>query len=93
MNTIHRQLRNMLGNSLAVIGLTWGLDQKKSGAAPTLTNQMGHGIEWQKFAIMVIQHVVPKVPLRGENYEAKEKARSQDTSMVVMKTSSCFSAQ
>ena len=29
---------------------------------------------------------------REENYEAKEEARSQYTYMVVMKTSSCFSA-
>ena len=48
VNTIHRVLRNMLGNSFAVIGLSWGLDQKKSGAPPTLTNQMDHGIEWQR---------------------------------------------
>ena len=27
LNTIHRQMRNMLVNSLAVIGLSWGLDQ------------------------------------------------------------------
>ena len=30
VNTIHRQLRNMLANFLAVIGLSWGLDQKRS---------------------------------------------------------------
>ena len=48
VNTIHRQLRIMLANSLAVIGLSWGLDQKKSGTELTLTNQMDHGIEWQK---------------------------------------------
>ena len=33
------------------------------------------------------------VPLREENYEAKEEARCPYTSMVVVKTSSCFSAQ
>ena len=31
--------------------------------------------------------------LRDENYKAKEGERSQYTSMVAMKTSSCFSAQ
>ena len=46
--TIHKQLWNMLANSLAVIGLSWGLDQKKNGAEPILTNQMDHGIERKK---------------------------------------------
>ena len=36
---------------------------------------------------------VPPVPLREENYEAKKGERSLLTSMVVMKTSSCFSAR
>ena len=31
VNTIHRQLHNMLVNSLAVIGLSRGLDQKRNG--------------------------------------------------------------
>ena len=35
---------------------------------------------------------MPAVPLREENYEAKKEARSQYTSMAVMKTSSRFSA-
>ena len=34
VNTIHRQLWIMLANSLAVNGLSWGLDQKRSGAEP-----------------------------------------------------------
>ena len=98
VNTIHRQLRMMLANSLAVIGLSWGLDQKRSGTEPTLINETDPGIEWQKKWCWlsldpVIQYFVPPVPLREENYEAKEEARSQFTSMVVMKTSSCFSAQ
>ena len=48
VNISHRQLRIMLANSLAVIGLSWTMDQKKSGTEPTLTNQMDHEIEWQK---------------------------------------------
>ena len=36
----------MHANSLAVIGLSWSVDQKKSGTESTLTNQMDHGIEW-----------------------------------------------
>ena len=43
VNTIHRQLLNMLANSLAVIGLSWGLDHKKNCAERTLTNQMDPG--------------------------------------------------
>ena len=37
VKTIHRQLLIVLANSLAVIGLSWGVDQKRSGAEPTLT--------------------------------------------------------
>ena len=39
VNTIHRQLRNTLANSLAVIGLSWGPHQMKKGTEPVLTNQ------------------------------------------------------
>ena len=61
-------------------------------------NPTDHGIKlqrtwWRISQDPVIQHFVPPVPLREENYEAKEGARSQHTSMVVMKTSSCFSAR
>ena len=48
VNTIHRQLRINLANSLAVIGLSWGLDQKRSGAEPAPTQPTDPGIEWQK---------------------------------------------
>ena len=43
--------------------------------------------------ISVIRYFVPPVPLRKENWEAKEEARSLYTSTVVMKTSRCFSAR
>ena len=43
--TNHRQLRNMLANSLAVIGLSWNLNQKKNGTETFHTNRMYHGIE------------------------------------------------
>ena len=81
-----------------VIGLSWGLDQKKSGTKLTLTNSTEHGINLQRTRRQisqdpVIQYFVPPVPLREENYEVKEEARSQYTSTVVMKTSSCFSAR
>ena len=48
LNTIRRQLRIVLANSLGVIGLAWGLDQKRSGTELTLTNPTDPWIEWQK---------------------------------------------
>ena len=48
VKTIHRQLRIMLANFFAVVGLSWCLDQKKSVTEPTLISQRDHGIEWQK---------------------------------------------
>ena len=88
----------MLAKSLTVIGLSWDQDQNKNGTEPLLRNRMDHGIEGQKNMMVisqdpVIQYFVPPVPLREDNYEAKEEERSQYTTMVVMKTSSCFSAQ
>ena len=50
-------------------------------------------IWWQTSQDPVIQYFVHPAPLREEIYEAKEEARRQYTSMVVMKTSSSFSAQ
>ena len=40
-------VRIMLTDSLAVIGLSWGLDQKRSGAEHTLTNPTDHGTKLQ----------------------------------------------
>ena len=79
----------------AVIGLSWSLEQKRNGTEPTPTNQTDPGIDRPKkwWSISVIQYFVPTVPSREENYEAKEEARTQYTSMVVMITSSFFSAQ
>ena len=48
VNTSHRQLRIMLANSLAVIGLSWGPDQKRKGTEPTVTNPTDHGIKLQR---------------------------------------------
>ena len=48
VNTIHRQLRIMLANSLAVIGLSWGLDQTRNGTEPTLTNPTDPGTKLQR---------------------------------------------
>ena len=33
---------NYAPNSLAVVGLSWGLDQKRNGAEPTMTNPTNH---------------------------------------------------
>ena len=71
MNTVHRQLRNMLANSLAVIGLFLGSGSEENCAEPDPVTQYF-------------------VPLREENYEATEGKRSQYTSMVAMRPSSCF---
>ena len=43
VNAIHRQLRNMLVNFLVVIGLSWGFDQKRSGADFFLEDQTDLG--------------------------------------------------
>ena len=48
VNTIHRQLRTMLADSLAVIGLSWGLDQKRNGTEPAPTNPTDPWTEWQR---------------------------------------------
>ena len=42
------QLRITLANSLAVIDLSWGLDQRRNGAEPTLTNPTDPGTKLQK---------------------------------------------
>ena len=44
----HTQLRIMLADSLAVIGLSWGLDQMRSGTELTVTDLMDHGINMQR---------------------------------------------
>ena len=48
VNTIHRQLRNMLVKSRAVIGPSWGLNQKRNGAELTPTNPTDPVTEWQR---------------------------------------------
>ena len=48
VNTIHRQLRNMLVDSRAVMGLSWGLEQKRNGTEPTPSNPTDPGTEWKK---------------------------------------------
>ena len=43
VNTIHRQLRNMLVDSRMVIGLSRGLDEKRNGKEPIPTNPTDPG--------------------------------------------------
>ena len=46
---IQRQLKSLQKESLAVIGLSWGLDLKRSGTELTIANQMYLGIELRKW--------------------------------------------
>ena len=76
VNTIHRQLRNMLANSLAVTGLSWGLDQKRIGTEPTPTNPTDPGIKlhrtwWWLSLDPVTQYSVP--PVAFERWELRSK--------------------
>ena len=48
VNFIRRQMRDMRVDSLAVIGLSLRLDQKRNGAERTPTNPMDPETEWQK---------------------------------------------
>ena len=84
VNTIHIQTRNMLVNSLAVIGLSRGLDQKRNVTELALTNPTDPGPElqriwWLTSQISAIQYFVPPVPLREENWEAKRGRKEVNT--------------
>ena len=48
VNTIYRLLKSMLANSLAVIGLSLGLDQKRNSTEPTPTNPTDPGTKLQR---------------------------------------------
>ena len=48
VKTSQRQLNSMLVESLADIGLSQGLDLKRSGTELTTTNQMDLGTELQR---------------------------------------------
>ena len=43
VNTIHRLLRIMLADFLAVTGLSWGLEQKRNGTEVILADQSDLG--------------------------------------------------
>ena len=48
VNTIHRQFRITLASSLAVVGLSWGLDQRRNDTEPTQTNPTDPGTKLQR---------------------------------------------
>ena len=71
VKTIQRQLNSMLVDSLADIGLSQGLDLKRSGTELTITNQMDLAADkkqscWISQDPVVWYSVVP-VPWREEN--------------------------
>ena len=76
----------MLGNFLAVICLSMGLDLKISGTELTITNQMD--------LVTTVEKMVLNVPVfRGASAfkEAKEVERSPYTTVAATKTLSCSS--
>ena len=97
VNTIHRRLRIILANSLAVIGLSWGPEQKRNRTDPTLTKPDG---SWDQTAEKMLANFSGSGPPifrassafeRGE-LRSRGRATSLFTSLVVMETSSCFPA-
>ena len=91
------KLRSMLEVSRKDIGRFWGLDPKRNGMEPILTNRMENGMKllkawcstWLKADIL---YFVPSVLWKEENWEAKEKERHLFTSTVVMKPLNWFFA-
>ena len=93
---IQRQFKSMQKDPLAVIGLSWGLDLKRSGTELTIANQMDLGTELQRKCCStsqdpVTRYSVAPVPWREENQDAKEEDGQQYTSMAVRKAMSSFS--
>ena len=77
VKTIQRQLKSMLVDSLAVIGLSRGLDLKRSGTELTIANQMDLGIELQRKCCSTSN--IPMYQPLGER-TIKKHRRSIDTS-------------
>ena len=98
VNTIHWQLLNMLANSLAVTGLSWGLDQKKSGTETCIHKPDG---SWDR---MAEENVGKFLSIRSSDIScfqcfckrritipSREKEVNKYTLVVAQKPSSCFS--
>ena len=69
---IQRQFESMQKDFLAVTGLSWGLDLKRSGTELTMANQVDLGIEQRRKCCRisqdpVIRYAVAPVPWREDN--------------------------
>ena len=91
---IQRQIKSIQKDSLAVIGLSLGMDLKRSDTELYGTDDCKADGSWKlqrkccrTSQDQVIRH--PVVPVK--NWEAKEEEWHQYTSMTVRKTLSCFS--
>ena len=72
----------MLKDFLAVTGLSWDLDLKRSGTERTMANQMDLAPEWRRKCciiskIPVVRYSDVPASWREDNKEAKEEERQQ----------------
>ena len=86
------KLRIMLADFFAVIGHSWGLDQKRNGTELILISLMEFGTKllrkwWLNSQIPAIRYSVLPAPLKEEMYDAKEETRRLSISTVANKTS------
>ena len=78
--SFRKVLQNTLDNFLAVIGLSWGLDPRKSGAELTMAYQVDIGRkQWRKCCwtlrnLVILRSVAP-VPWKEDNEEANWEER------------------
>ena len=89
---IQKLLKNTLEDFLAVIGLSLGLVQKRSGTPHTNANQTDLGIgRCKNSKDLVTQYSVVPVPWREDTFEAKEEEGQQYISQQVMMMFNCSS--
>ena len=91
VNTIHRLLRIMLADFLAVTGLSWSLEQKRNGTEVILADQSDLGTKllnkWRWISQNpVIRYFVLPAHLREDKYKAKSMATSLFTSTIMKET-------
>ena len=96
--TIHGQLRDTLANSLVVIGHSRGLDQQINGTEPILTIHLDHVdrmAEEMKENLFRSGHQIFRASIAFETGQLRRKGGRKKSIHfnVLMKTSSCFSAQ
>ena len=92
------KLQNTLEDSRKDVGHFWGLDARRNGVEPILTNRTENGTDllkaWSSTLLKAdILYFVPSVLWKDENLEAKEKERRQFTSTEVVKPLGWFFAQ